>query len=262
MKRIMFLFFLGLILLLLPSCELISAPEPTPDRLMLIPPMNQKLTRDEDPSPPILHVEGWNEPVPAPGLLNTTGLEDSPFVTPDGNRMLFFFTPTIENSAEIQVLDGVTGLYFSDSEGYGWGAPQRVMLAEPGKHALDGCGTLFGDELWFCSVREGNLREIDIWTATRREGVWEVVNAGERLNLDLMVGEMHLSADGNLMLYHTNQLPGQGGLDIWQIRRKGVDWSEPENVDAVNTSGDEGWPFGSPSPSRRNASTSGGRATW
>jgi hypothetical protein len=45
------------------------------------------------------------------------------------------------------------------------------------------------------------------------------------------------------MLYHTNQLPGQGGLDIWQIRRKGVDWSEPENVDAVNTSGDEGWPF-------------------
>lgn len=157
--------------------------------------------------------------------------------------MLFFFTPTIENPPEMQVLDGVTGLYFSDWEGSGWGAPLRVILTKPGKYALDGCGTLRGDVLWFCSVREGNLREIDIWTATRSEKSWEVENAGERLNQELMVGEMHLSADGNLMFYHTNSLPGQGGLDIWQIRRQGESWSGPENVTAVNTPGDEGWPF-------------------
>ncbi|MBN2044418.1 MAG: PD40 domain-containing protein [Anaerolineales bacterium] len=214
---------------------------PTPDRFTMIPPEAEKLA---DPLPPEVHHPGWADPVPVPGLLNSTGLEDSAFITPDGLEMIFFFTPTIENPPEMQVLDGVTGIYLSQWTGAGWGAPQRIILAEKGQPALDGCGTLVGDELWFCSVREGNLREIDIWRATRQAGEWtNIRSAGERLNVDYQVGEMHINPAGDRLIYHTTTLPGAGGMDIWQTRLVDGEWQPPENLSAVNTPEDEGWPF-------------------
>ena len=174
------------IILILSACQPVlpaSSPTPTPDRFTLIPSESDKV---EDLHPPVVHHPDWTDPVPAPGLLNTTGLEDSPFITPDGTQMIFFFTPTIENPPEKQIIDGVTGLYITQWEGVGWGAPRRLLLTQSGQLALDGCGTLSGDELWFCSAREGNLRQIDIWLATRVDGVWgDIRNAGELLNLEL-----------------------------------------------------------------------------
>jgi hypothetical protein len=177
-------------------------------------------------------------------LINTTGLEDSPFITLNGGQMIFFFTPTIENPPEQQLLDGVTGLYISDWEGTRWGAPQRILLTGAGQLALDGCATLSGDELWFCSAREGNLREIDIWRATRVNGEWgDVRNAGELLNVDYQVGEMHINLAGDLIIYHSTTLSGAGGMDLWQTRLVDGVWQPPENLAALNTPEDDGWPF-------------------
>jgi hypothetical protein len=228
----------------LSGCQpLIPAPvpTPTPDRLAMIPPDAEK---PEDPHPPIVHHPGWADPVPVPGHLNTTGLEDSAFITPDGQQMIFFFTPTIENPPEKQVLDGVTGLYLSRWDGAGWAAPERIVLTEPGDLAMDGCGSLSGDELWFCSVREGNLREIDIWRATRQDGKWQNIRgAGELLNVDYQVGEMHINLAGDLLIYHSTSLEGSVGMDLWQTRLVDGEWQAPENLAAINTPGDEGWPF-------------------
>ena len=58
-----------------------------------------------------------------------------------------------------------------------------------------------------------------------------------------MVGELHLSSDGKSLYYHSNRPGGYGGLDIWVTTQEGGVWTEPENLSAVNTTADEGWPF-------------------
>jgi hypothetical protein len=48
-----------------------------------------------------------------PGRVNTAGAEDSPFITPDGNTLIFFFPSDPNIPAEDQLGDGVTGIYIS-----------------------------------------------------------------------------------------------------------------------------------------------------
>ena len=52
-----------------------------------------KMGPDGDPAPPILHLDEWQNPVPLPGTVNSAGAEDSPFITPDGQKL--FFTSTL-----------------------------------------------------------------------------------------------------------------------------------------------------------------------
>jgi hypothetical protein len=62
-------------------------------------------------------------PVPMEGPANTAGAEDSPFITPDGSRFFFFFTPDVRVPVEKQVLDGATGIWECHREGSSWSEP-------------------------------------------------------------------------------------------------------------------------------------------
>lgn len=201
----------------------------------------------QDLMPPLIHHPDWEQPVPLPGPVNTAGAEDSPFITLDGRRMYFFFTPDAGKPAQEQLHDGVTGIYMAQREGDQWVDVQRVSLESPGELALDGCPTTLGDSLWFCSVRAGNAREIELWIA-QIEGNQHVgwVSAGELLNLEYEVGEMHLSPDGQWLYYHSLRAGGLGGMDLWALQRKGETWGEPQNLRALNSEGDEGWPYLTP----------------
>lgn len=212
-------------------------------RLAQIPQQAVKQTPDTDRYPPRLHHPGWSDPVPLPGAINTAGAEDSPFISADGQTLLFWFTPDPGIPAEQQVGDGVTGIYLSPAGAGGWGMPVRLQLQDLGEPALDGCPFLLGEGLWFCSARPGSFRGVDLWTATLRQGVaseWR--NAGEQLNRDLQAGEMHLSADGSWMVFHRQSETG-GGLDLWTTSRRGDTWSVPTPLTSVNTLEDEGWPY-------------------
>ena len=65
------------------------------------------------------------------GPVNTAGAEDSPFVTPDGQTLYFFFTPDVRVPAEQQLFDGVTGIWVTHRVDGGWTEPERVLLADP-----------------------------------------------------------------------------------------------------------------------------------
>lgn len=198
----------------------------------------------DDLYPPVLHSDEWYPPVPLPAPVNTAGAEDSPFITPDGQTLYFFFTPDPVVPPGQQMLDGVTGIYVSQRQGDGWSQPQRVWLNPPGELSLDGCQFVQGEEMWFCSVRKGNYREIDIWTARYKDGAWgDFQNAGEQLNVDYSLGELHLSADGSLLYYHSDRPGGLGGYDLWLTRRLDEGWRQPVNLAALNTPETEGWPF-------------------
>jgi len=198
-----------------------------------------------DSHPPVLEpafAELFHEPVPLEGPITTAGAEDSPFVTAAGDELFFFFTPDASVPAEKQLVDRVTGLYRSEWDGSGWAEPRRVVLSTWDAPSLDGCGTVAGDALWFCTARAGVERSIDIYVAHRdgdRFVDWGT--AGARVNLELMTGELHLG--GDLLTWHTDLLDGTGGIDLWQSEWVDGGWSDPIELEELNSADTDGWPW-------------------
>lgn len=232
------------VLLATSACTITEEPTPIPSRAETIPTDAVKILPEMDMHPPLLHSEEWQAPIPVPGPINTAGAEDSPFVTPDGDTLYFFFTPDPNIPAERQLVDGVTGIYVSHKQNGVWAEPQKVALQDAGEVAMDGCQFVQGDVIWFCSVRQGNSRGVDMWTAQFVDGNWtDWQNVGEKLNLDYGVGEMHLTADGTTLYYHSTREGGYGGYDIWVTHLVDGEWTQPLNVQAVNSPETDGWPF-------------------
>jgi hypothetical protein len=234
----------GLVLALLASGCDTTEPEGSKSRQDAIPEDAVKVTPETDEFLPVLHVAGWADPVPLAGPVNTAGGEDSPFVSPDGQTFLFFFTPDVEVPAGEQVSDGVSGIWVSTLAGGSWSEPTRVVLSSV--PSLEGAPTLAGDDLWFASARGGNYGEIDVWIAERTGsaewGNWH--NAGSRLNQDLDIGEWHLASGGDTLYFGWADAAGYGDLDIWAVARNGGDWGTPWNLGpAVNSAGHESRPF-------------------
>jgi Tol biopolymer transport system component len=196
-----------------------------------------------DQYPPILVSGDWDDPVPMPAAVNTAGGEDSPFVLPDGQTIYFFFTPNVTVPAEKQLIDKVTGIYVSKMINGSWSEATRVVLQDQGKVALDGCPCVQGGVMWFCSAREG-YSGINVFTANASGSSWCCWSyAGDLLNNDYSLGEVHLSTDGQRLYFHSDRAGGLGGLDIWYTDRANGIWQPPVNIGAVNTAGNEGYPF-------------------
>lgn len=223
-----------------------AVPAPAGDRLSAIPADAVKQTPEDDVYPPRLHSSEYYDPVPLPGPINSAGLEDSPFVAPDG-RFYFYFTPSAAAPAERQLLDGVSGIYVATPSESGWEEPQRVMLQDPGKVALDGCADVLVDRLWFCTAREG-WNGIHWFTASRVEEEWSNWEpADSLLPQDGQVGELHFTSDGQSLYFHSDRDAGAGGRDIWRADRNADGaWSPSANVATINTDADEGWPYVTP----------------
>ncbi len=232
--------FIGLVLgqALFPSNEY-----PSRTREEAIPLGATKMLPADDLYPPILHLDLWYDPVPLAGPINTAGAEDSAFITSDGKTMYFFFTPDAQVPANEQLTDQVTGIWRSDWNGTAWSEPQRVWLQSPNKLALDGAAFVLNDKMWFASAREGHV-DMSLFIATYKNGRWgEWTYAGDLLNKEYQVGEMHLSQGGKQLYFHSGRPGGSGGYDIWVSSHEDGEWQEPVNLWAVNSAESEGWPF-------------------
>lgn len=246
LSLIVIMLFVGLVF-----SQIIQPAEETPTKTRqdAIPETAVKILPEDDVYPPLLHLELWQDPVPLLGPINTAGAEDSAFITPDGNTMYFFFTPDPCIEAEDQLFDGVTGIWSSDWNGSEWSEPERLWLQSPGKLALDGAPFVLEDVMWFASAREydeyeEDHRDINLFTARYVDGKWNNwTYAGDRLNLEFEMGEMHRSQDLTELYFHSSREGGLGQNDIWVTRFVNEEWSEPENVQAVNSEANEGRPF-------------------
>src|SRR5512143_1250707 len=159
MRRRRMLLTVGLLLMLACQPEIPKLKT----RAETIPSDAVKMTPGADMWPPILVDSARFElPVPVAGRVNTAGAEDSPFITPDGQNLYFFFTPDVRVPAQRQVNDSVTGIWWSKRSGDIWAEPERVYLGAV--EALDGCEFVQRDTMWFASIRAGNYSEIDIFT--------------------------------------------------------------------------------------------------
>lgn len=214
-------------------------------RLDKIPADAIKIIPSVDVYPPKLHSVEWETPVPLGSEINTAGAEDSPFITPDGNELYFFFTPDPNIPAEKQLLDGVTGIYVSKKQLNGlWGEATRVNLQDSGKLSLDGCEFVQGNTIFFCSAREG-YNGINWFSAELKDGEWQNwrYEGGALKQKEYEVGELHISQDGDELYFHSARQGGKGGLDIWMTKKINGEWQVPVNIETVNTPDNEGWPF-------------------
>ena len=51
------------------------------------------------------------------------------------------------------------------------------------------------------------------------------------------MGEMHITAEGNTLYFHSDRSGGKGGLDILASQKVNGEWQTPENVAAFNAEG-------------------------
>ena len=161
----------------------------------------------------------------------------------DGETLYFFFTPNVTVLAEQQVLDGVTGIYMSIKQNGSWTTAKRVILQDTGKISLDGAEFVQGNVMWFASAREG-YTGVNLFTAEFKNGKWSNWRyVGDKLMKEYEVGEMHITADGTELYFHSPRFGGKGQFDIWVSRNAGNEWQAPENVAAVNTAETDCWPF-------------------
>lgn len=223
----------------LPACTARETPTPLPARESKLPQDAVKIAPEKDAHPPVLHGDGWKQPQPLPGPINTAGGEDSPFISRDGKRLIFFFTPDVTVPHQEQLVDGVTGLYMSQMENGGWSEPQRVILNDD--VALDGCPYLSDDTLWFCSTRAG-YTGVHWFTAQYSDGTW---TDPQEVNFkpSHKVGELHITADGEELYFHSDRPGSMGKNDIWVSRRRDEGWGEPENLTTINSPENETRPY-------------------
>ncbi len=199
-----------------------------------------KMTPETDRHPPIVHNSSWNAAVPWNTSVNTRGAEDAAFMTSDGKKFFFFFTPDPSLAANKQVNDGVTGIWMSELNETGWSEPVRVFL---GWDCLDGCPTFFNDTLWFCSIRDSDGPKMYI--VEYKNGQWAQIQINP-LPSHFKLGEMHITADGKEIYYAADRPGGKGNYDLWVTRNVGGTWQEPELCEGVNTAEYENQPYVTP----------------
>jgi Tol biopolymer transport system component len=221
--------------------------EVLPTRMSRIPADAVKMTPLTDAAPPKSLTDDYADPVPVPGLVNTAGAEDSAFVMPNGNTLYFFFCPDVRVPVDQQVQDKTVGIYVSHLVNGSWSEPQRVILQDSDKLAMDGAEFVQDNVMFFASTREG-YTGIHWFRAEYVDGKWQNwSNEDEELKTsEYQTRELHISPDGNELYFHSTRNGGKGGLDIWISRKENGEWAEPLNVAAVNSQGDEGWPALSP----------------
>jgi len=213
-------------------------------RYSKIPANAVKITPETDANPVKSISSEYKTPVPV-SVISSAGAEDSPFILPDGRTLYFFFTPDVKVPAEKQLLDEVTGIWVSKNVNGQWAEPERVLLQKKGKLALDGCEFVSGNTMLFCSAREG-YTGIHWFSAlfNEKDFKWEFEKEVQ-FPESYEVGELH--EYNNEIYYHSSRAGSKGDLDIWKIKRNSDgSWSEPENIEIVNTERGDGWPAISP----------------
>lgn len=199
------------------------------------------------PIPQFSTMKRGSHPYPCLALSTALALKIHPSSRETGNSSSFFITPYVRIPAERQLVDGVTGIYVAKRVFGGWSEPARVILSDPAELSLDGCEFFQDGQLWFCTIRAGAMREIEIWLADfggSQATNWRT--AGEELNLTVGLGEFHFSSDWKTVYFHSDMPGGQGGIDLYVSHLVGEAWSAPHNLSPLNTPEHDGWPYLTP----------------
>lgn len=174
----------------------------------------------------------------------------------NGDYDVLFFTSAREGGIG-KGSDGSTGQSYTDlwsvkrDRKGKWSKP--VVFPEPmntGAHEAATSLNKRGNEMFFTRCEESS-KEKPVPTCeiyfTKKKGKGWIAPVLLPLPYDSVTtfGHPCISEDGKLLYFASDMKGGQGGKDIWMVKKmKRDEWSEPINLgDQINTSGDELFPF-------------------
>lgn len=174
----------------------------------------------------------------------------------DADYTMVYFTSS-RDEATGNDLHGATGENFSDiflsrmDRKGKWSVP--VALDETVNTEFEEGTPVLTDDystMYFtrCKVNKNTNYGCQIYTTTKTGDTWSEAEPIPLADDSVVVAHPALTPD-ELTLYFVSDMPGGvGGKDLWKVTRdsKGAEWSQPENLEALNTVDDEMFPFAHP----------------
>lgn len=239
------------ILLLITACNEIESPATTApeltagfivvdEGLAAFPEDIIKLNQGMDENPPEILLDNWYSPIRLTGEVNTTAIEDIPFINPDGNHLYFHFSPPFNDEESDCLKESLTGTWVSERNDDGtFNLPFKIMhtdYRDPG-NILESLDTF----PWLYSI---DKEEADYYGMDYQEP--RIINPG---NIGKLIagyensGGLFVGRDGKTVYFHAIGGNESDDSDIWIMRMVNGQWQEPENPASINTGNDESYPF-------------------
>ncbi|MHC4606578.1 MAG: TolB family protein [Planctomycetota bacterium] len=191
------------------------------------------------------------ERLPAP--VSSEGIEDAPFISPDGSTLYLTFIGDIDHviTDPMGMLnDPAAGIYRTQFDGAAWSEPERIGLVRNGEQALVGGGSIKNDgTFWFNLASAGTGWSVHTYVAYMWGGRLSIgYDPGAPINLPgVSAGEPDISSDGTRLYINSSELGGEGGNDLFVFDKVGGVWQGPVNLGPnVNTANEQNRPFITP----------------
>lgn len=176
----------------------------------------------------------WSEP----NVLPFSGKYDDgdPHLSKDG-KILFFVSsrPPTENQDIWMVLK---------NDDNTWSEPQLVEIVNSSEKEYSPTTDSHGN-LYFASDREGGHGQGDLYVSKLINGKYDApINLGNVLNSSLGEWNLHITSD-TIMLFEASQRAQNKSSygDIYISFKKNNNWTSPQNIVEINTTGSDLYPF-------------------
>ena len=132
------------------------------------------------------------------------------------------------------------GLFYSASEGKGWGKVREIRFNTEWFNITMPCLSHDGRRLYFASDKPDGVGGLDIYYSNWRNGYWEdPVNLGPEVNTEGNETYPFISETGELF-FSSDGRGGLGGKDIYVTKQKDNGWHTPVRLSApVNSEYDD-----------------------
>lgn len=173
--------------------------------------------------------------------INTEHYEYFPSITTDGQNLVF--TRNIRGEKGHHQED----FYASYLKNGVWGKAYNIgpPVNTTGNEGAQ-CISADGQWIFFTACnRQGGQGSCDIYLSRKTADGWtEPKNPGQPLNSAKWESQPGFSVDGKTLYFASNRPGGKGKMDIWYSSfTPNQGWSEPKNLEIINTAGDEQSPF-------------------
>lgn len=177
----------------------------------------------------------WSHPVPISPSINTSGMEASVNLTPDGQTLIAY-----KDAGD----GGAGNIYYSTWDGKDWSALQSFGSDINSKYQEShACLTADGNTLYFVSERPGGFGGRDIYRCVKLpNGKWSLAqNVGPTINTDYDEDGVFVHPDGVTVIFASRGHKSMGGFDIFfSTIDEDKKFSEPVNMGyPINTPDDD-----------------------
>lgn len=188
--------------------------------------------------------------------INTQYAEHSPVINADESILIYTTIYPTNVGCGNDPMCGLEDIYISEKNGKNWGYPSPIKEVNTNNHDATIGVSPDGQQLFIYKNPPGGG---DIFVSELEGAQWSKPKSlGAPINTKYWEEVVSVAPDGQT-LYFTSERPGGKGLSDIYIARKTEDneWSEPENLVAINTPFEERAPFIHPNGVELYFSTNG-----